>query len=73
MIVIVGAHSDEEHPDSKEIGYKNWQAYEIAQNHEKCYDVVIVKYRYESIISDEIFSAIQQEKMLRTNCKSNWK
>ena len=35
MIAIIGKHSDDKHPNSDEIGYKNWQAYEIDKNHEK--------------------------------------
>lgn len=31
MIAIVGKHSNDKHPDSEEIGYRNWQAYEIAK------------------------------------------
>ena len=26
MIAIVGKHSNDKHPDSEEIGYRNWQA-----------------------------------------------
>lgn len=43
MIAIIGKHSDDTHPDSDEIGYKNWQAYEIDKNHEKGNGLVIVK------------------------------
>lgn len=43
MIAIIGKHSDDTHPDSAEIGYKNWQAYEIAKNHEKGNGLVVVK------------------------------
>lgn len=43
MIAIIGKHSDDKHPDSKEIGYKNWQAYEIAKNYEKGNGLVVVK------------------------------
>lgn len=43
MIAIIGKHSDDEHPDSDEIGYKNWQAYEIAKNTEKENGLVVVK------------------------------
>ena len=25
MIAIIGKHSDDKHPDSEEIGYRNWQ------------------------------------------------
>ena len=43
MIAIIGKHSDDTHPDSAEIGYKNWQAYEIAKTHEKGNGLVVVK------------------------------
>lgn len=43
MIAIIGKHSNDTHPDSAEIGYKNWQAYEIAKNHEKGNGLVVVK------------------------------
>lgn len=43
MIVIVGAHSTDKHPDSKEIGYNNWQSYEIAKNNEFDNGLVVVK------------------------------
>ncbi len=43
MIAIIGKHSDNTHPDSAEIGYKNWQACEIAKNHEKGNGLVVVK------------------------------
>ena len=43
MIAIIGKHSDDKHPDSDEIGYKNWQAYEIDKNHEKENGLVVVK------------------------------
>ena len=43
MIAIIGKHSDDEHPDSEDIGYRNWQAYEIDKNHEKSNGLVVVK------------------------------
>lgn len=43
MIAIIGKHSDDEHPDSEDIGYRNWQAYEIDKNHEKNNGLVVVK------------------------------
>lgn len=43
MIAIIGKHSDDTHPDSAEIGYKNWQAYEIAKNYKKGNGLVVVK------------------------------
>jgi hypothetical protein len=42
MVAIIGKHSDDEHPDHKEIGYRNWQAYEIAKNAEKGNGLVVV-------------------------------
>lgn len=43
MIAIVGKHSNDKHSDSEEIGYRNWQAYEIAKNYEKGNGLVVVK------------------------------
>lgn len=43
MIAIIGKHSNDQHPDHAEIGYKNWQAYEIAKNNEWGNDLVVVK------------------------------
>ena len=43
MIAIIGKHSDDKHPDSREIGYRNWQAYEIAKNNEKGNGLVVVE------------------------------
>lgn len=42
MVAIIGKHSNDEHPDHKEIGYRNWQAYEIAKNNEKGNGLVVV-------------------------------
>lgn len=55
IIVIIGAHSDEQHPNSKEIGYKNWQAYEIAKNYEKGNGIVIVKINKSYSAPDEAY------------------
>lgn len=43
MIAIVGKHSNDLHKDHNEIGYRNWQDYEIAKNYEKGNSLVIVK------------------------------
>ncbi len=43
MVVLIGKHADDKHPDSDEIGYRNWQAFEIAKNHEKGNGLVCVK------------------------------
>lgn len=43
MVALIGKHADDKHPDSDEIGYRNWQAFEIAKNHEKGNGLVCVK------------------------------
>lgn len=43
MIAIIGKHLNDEHPDSAEIGYRNWQTYEISKNHERGNGLVVVK------------------------------
>ena len=55
MIAIVGKHSDEEHADHEEIGYKNWKAYEIAKNHEKGNGLVVVKLDSTYVAPDEAY------------------
>ena len=55
MIAIIGKHSDDKHPDSDEIGYRNWQAYEIDKNAEKGNKLVIVKLDSSYNTSDEAY------------------
>ena len=55
MIALIGAHSDDQHPDHNEIGYKNWQAYEIAKNHEWGNDLVVVKLSNSYYAPDEAY------------------
>ena len=43
MIAIIGKHSNDLHPDSDEIGYRNWQCYEIEKNYEKGNGLVVVQ------------------------------
>ena len=43
MIAIIGKHSNDLHKDHVEIGYRNWQAYEMAKNAEKSNGLVIVR------------------------------
>ncbi len=43
MIAIIGKHSNDLHVDYKEIGYRNWQSYEIEKNYEKGNGLVVVK------------------------------
>jgi hypothetical protein len=55
MIAIVGKHSNDKHPDSEEIGYRNWQAYEIAKNYEKGNGLVVVKLDSSYEVPDEAY------------------
>lgn len=55
MIAIIGEHSDDQHPDSEEIGYKNWQAYEIDKNDEKGNGLVVVKLDSSYYAPDEAY------------------
>lgn len=43
MIAIIGKHSNDKHKDYVEIGYRNWQSYEIEKNYEKGNGLVVVK------------------------------
>lgn len=55
MIAIIGKHSNDEHPDSDEIGYKNWQAYEIAKNDEKGNGLVVVELDSSNSVPTECY------------------
>lgn len=55
MIAIIGKHADDKHPDSDEIGYKNWQAYEIDKNYEKGNGLVVVKLDISYSAPDEAY------------------
>ena len=55
MIALIGDYSDVLHPDHKEIGYKNWQAYEIAKNHEWGNGLVVVKLKSTYTAPDEAY------------------
>ena len=48
-LVLVGKDCCREHPDSKEIGYTNWQVYEIEKSKESGNKIIAVKInlRYE--------------------------
>lgn len=55
MIALIGKHSDDYHKDCYEIGYKNWQAYEIAKNKEKNNKLIVVKLDSSYIVPDEAY------------------
>jgi len=56
-IVIVGSEANKEHPDSKEIGYRNWQNYEIAKSKENGNYLVGIKINSLNVAPDELKSA----------------
>lgn len=56
MIAIIGAHSNDRHPDAYKIGYKNWQAYEIAKNKEWCNGLIIVKLDWSYTAPSEAYA-----------------
>ncbi len=55
MIAIIGKHSGDKHPDSKEIRYRNWQSYEIDKNHEKSNGLVVVKLDSSYTVPNEAY------------------
>ena len=55
MIALIGKHSNDKHPDSEEIGYRNWQAYEIDKNYEKGNGLVVVKIKSDNTAPDEAY------------------
>ena len=55
MIAIVGKHSNDQHKDYKEIGYRNWQYYEIEKNYEKGNGLVVVKLDSSYLIPDACY------------------
>ena len=55
MIAIVGEASTTRHPDSIEIGYPNWQSYEIAKNADWNNGLVVVKLQPTFKIPEECY------------------
>ena len=55
MVALLGKHSNDKHPDSNAIGYNNWQAYEIAKNHEKGNGLVCVKLDSSAKVPSEAY------------------
>lgn len=55
MIAIIGKHSNDKHPDSASIGYRNWQAYVIEKNYEKGNGLVVVKLDSSCVPPEEAY------------------
>ena len=53
-LVIIGKDANKKHPDSEEIGYKNWINFEIAKSVENGNSIVGVKLDREYESPDEI-------------------
>lgn len=56
-IVIVGSYANSLHKDAKEIGYKNWQNYEIAKSKEHGNKLIGVKLDTSNSAPDELYGA----------------
>ena len=55
MVALIGKHSNDLHEDSKKIGYRNWQTYEIAKNNEKENGLVVVRLDDANVVPDEAY------------------
>ena len=55
MVAIIGKNSDDLHPDHTEIGYRNWQSYEIEKNDEKGNGLVVVRLDTAYSVPDECY------------------
>ena len=60
-LVIVGKHCNDRHKDSKEIGYKNWQIFEIEQSKKNGNKMIAVKLDRQNEPPDEL-----------RNCDCKW-
>lgn len=56
-LVIVGKEGNKQHKDSKEIGYKNWQNYEVAKSKEHGNKLVAVKIDSQYTSPGELLNA----------------
>lgn len=57
LLVIVGEEANKTHPDSREIGYTNWQNYEIAKAKELGKRLVAVKIDRDYTSPSELLNA----------------
>lgn len=55
MVAIIGANSNDYHPDYGQIGYRNWQAYEIATNNSKGNGLVVVRLNSTYEVPEEAY------------------
>jgi len=56
-LVIIGAESNKKHKDSTEIGYKNWQNFEVAQSKKNHNKLVGIKIDSLYELPDELLNA----------------
>ena len=54
-LVIVGKECNKKHPNSKEIGYRNWQIFEIEKSKEVGNKIVAVKLDRSNETPDELY------------------
>jgi hypothetical protein len=53
-IVIIGSYATSRHKDAGEIGYKNWQIYEIEKSKEHKNKLVAIKINNSNSVPDEL-------------------
>jgi hypothetical protein len=56
-IVIVGSYANSRHADATEIGYKNWQNYEVAKSKEHKNKLIAVKLDNSYSGPDELYNS----------------
>ena len=60
MVAIIGKHSNDLHKDYEDIGFRNWQAYEIQTNYEKGNGLVVVKLDRSCVAPDECYGKVAE-------------
>jgi len=56
-IVLIGEYANSKHKDSAEIGYKNWQNYEIAKSKEHKNKLIGVKLDANYVAPEELYNS----------------
>ena len=55
MVALIGKHSNDQHRDCDEIGYRNWQSYEMEKNYEKGNGLVVVRIDSSCTVPDACY------------------
>jgi hypothetical protein len=57
VVVFVGKHANELHPDYQEIGYRNWQNFEIAKAREFNKKIIAIQVDSSCSYPDELYKS----------------